>query len=167
MVPPAGVSSRCRAGPFQTSLTVAPVSHPGACERAGARGRWPVGSLLGRQEADMPALSRPRVMHPLIGSDRIEGTLVCGLDGAQLGTVERLMINKISGQVAYAVVECMDHPFVGKMRFPIRWDALTYDRRRGAYLVDMTADEIRRAPAVDGGFDWGDRTEVVSIRHYR
>jgi hypothetical protein len=115
----------------------------------------------------MPAPSRARVTHPLIASDRIEGTLVCRHDGTQLGTVERLMINKISGQVAYAVVKCVDHPFVGKMRFPIRWDALTYDRRRGAYLVDLTADEIRRAPAVDGGFDWGDRTEVVSIRPFR
>jgi len=94
----------------------------------------------------MPAPSRARVTHPLIASDRIEGTLVCRFDGTQLGTVERLMINKISGQVAYAVVKCVDHPFVGKMRFPIRWDAMTYDRRRGAYLVDLTADEIRRAP---------------------
>lgn len=77
------------------------------------------------------------------------------------------MVNKVSGQVAYAVVKCVDHPFVGKMRFPIRWDSLHYDRRRGAYLVDLTAEEIRRAPAVDGGFDWGDRTEVVHVRPYR
>ncbi len=115
----------------------------------------------------MPAPSKARVSHPLIASDRIEGTLVCRRDGTQLGAVERLMVNKISGQVAYAVIKCVDHPFVGKMRFPIRWDALNYDRRRGAYLVDLTAEEIRRAPAVDGGFDWGDRTEVVHIRPYR
>jgi PRC-barrel domain protein len=115
----------------------------------------------------MPAPLRARVTHPLIATDRIEGTLVCRLDGAQLGTVERLMVNKISGQVAYAVVKCVDHPFVGKMRVPIRWDSLCYDRRRGAYLVDLTAEEIRRAPAVDGGFDWGDRSEVAHVRPYR
>jgi len=33
--------------------------------------------------------------------------------------------------------------------------------------VDLTADEIRRAPAVDGGFDWGDRTDVANIRPFR
>jgi hypothetical protein len=115
----------------------------------------------------MPAPSKARMSHPLIASDRIEGTLVCRPDGTQLGAVERLMVNKVSGQVAYAVIKCVDHPFVGKMRFPIRWDAMSYDRRRGAYLVDLTAEEIRRAPAVDGGFDWGDRTEVVHIRPYR
>ena len=115
----------------------------------------------------MAALARAGVMHPLIASDRIEGTLVCRPDGTQLGTVERLMVNKVSGQVAYAVVKCVDHPAMRRKRFPIRWDGLQYDRRRGAYLVDLTEDEIRRAPAGDGGFDWGDRHEVAHIRHYR
>ena len=115
----------------------------------------------------MPALSTARVMHPLIGSDRLEGTLVCRPDGTQLGTVERLMVNKISGRVAYLVVKCLEHPVVSKMRFPIRWEGLHYDRRRGAYLVDLTEEEIRRAPAGDGGFDWGDRHEVAHIRPYR
>ena len=115
----------------------------------------------------MPSSSTARVMHPLIASDRIEGTLVCRLDGTQLGTIERLMVNKISGQVAYVIVKCLDHPTMRKMRFPIRWDGLHYDRRRGAYLVDLTAEEIRRAPAGDGGFDWGDRHDVAHIRSYR
>jgi PRC-barrel domain protein len=112
-------------------------------------------------------VSSARVMHPLIASDRIEGTLVCRLDGSQLGTIERLMVNKISGQVAYAVIKCADSSGIRKIRFPIRWDGLRYDRRRGAYLVDLTAEEIRRAPAGDGGFDWGDRHDVAHIRSYR
>jgi hypothetical protein len=106
-------------------------------------------------------------MHPLVASDRIEGTPVCRLDGTQLGTVERLMINKISGQVAYAVVKSFAHSATPKIRFPLRWDGLHYDERRGAYLVDLTAEEIRRAPAGDGGFDWGDRHDVAHIRPYR
>jgi PRC-barrel domain len=115
----------------------------------------------------MAAPSRPRVMHPLIATDRIEGTMVCRLDGTQLGTIERLMVNKISGQVAYAVVKCAEGSGVRKERFAIRWDGLHYDRRRGAYLVDITDDEIRRMPAGDGGFDWGDRTDVAHIRPFR
>jgi hypothetical protein len=115
----------------------------------------------------MPAPSSARVMHPLIGSDRIEGTLVCRLDGTRLGTIERLMVNKISGQVAYAVVKCAENSGVRKIRFPIRWDGLHYDRRSGAYLVDLTDEEIRRTPAGDGGFDWGDRNNIAHIRPFR
>ena len=113
------------------------------------------------------AASRPRVEHPLIASDRIEGTRVCRLDGAPVGTIERLMINKISGHVAYAIVKSVEKSGARRKRFPLRWDGLHYDRRSGAYLVDLTEDEIRRAPADDGGFDWGDRNDVVHVRPYR
>src|SRR5262252_9163073 len=97
---------------------------PGTGRNEHARARVAVsdGRLRTRRRPSMPALSTARVMHPLIGSDRIEGTLVCRPDGTQLGTVERLMVNKISGQVAYlVVVKCLEHPVVSKMRFPIRW----------------------------------------------
>jgi PRC-barrel domain len=115
----------------------------------------------------MKSPSRTPVMHPLIASNRIEGTMVCRIDGTQLGTIERLMINKISGQVAYAVVKSVEKSGIRKVRFPLRWDSLHYDRRRGAYVVDLSEEEIRRVPAGDGGFDWGDRNDVSHIRPYR
>ena len=115
----------------------------------------------------MHSPSRAGVMHPLIASDRIEGTSVCRLDGAQIGAVERVMINKVSGQVAYAIVKNIERSGGRKMRFPVRWESLRYDRRRGAYLVDLSEEEIRRMPTGEGGFDWGDRNDVAHVRPYR
>ena len=40
----------------------------------------------------------------LIGSDKVEGTPVYGADDRKIGTVQRVMIDKISGKVAYAVI---------------------------------------------------------------
>ena len=40
----------------------------------------------------------------LIGSDKVEGTAVYGADKRKIGTVQRVMIDKISGKIAYAVV---------------------------------------------------------------
>ena len=40
----------------------------------------------------------------LIGSDKVEGTAVYGADDRKIGTVQRAMIDKISGKVAYAVI---------------------------------------------------------------
>ena len=40
----------------------------------------------------------------LIGSDKVEGTAVYGADNQKIGSVQRVMIDKISGKVAYAVV---------------------------------------------------------------
>ena len=42
--------------------------------------------------------------HSLIASDRVEGTPVRRSSGEKIGTIERLMIDKISGNVAYAVL---------------------------------------------------------------
>jgi sporulation protein YlmC with PRC-barrel domain len=41
---------------------------------------------------------------PLIESDRVEGTTIYGANGERIGTVKRLMIEKVSGRVAYAVI---------------------------------------------------------------
>lgn len=40
----------------------------------------------------------------LIGSDKVETTAVYGADDQKIGSVQRVMIDKISGKVAYAVV---------------------------------------------------------------
>jgi hypothetical protein len=40
----------------------------------------------------------------LIGSDKVEGTAVYGADQKKIGSLQRVMIDKISGKVAYAVV---------------------------------------------------------------
>ena len=41
---------------------------------------------------------------PLIESDRVEGTTVYDPQGNNIGSIKRLMIEKISGHVAYAVM---------------------------------------------------------------
>ena len=44
------------------------------------------------------------VGHNLIGSDKVEGTNVYGADENGIGEIERVMIDKITGKVAYAVM---------------------------------------------------------------
>ena len=41
---------------------------------------------------------------PLISADKVEGTDIYNLEGKHLGEIESLMIDKLSGKVAYAVV---------------------------------------------------------------
>jgi hypothetical protein len=40
----------------------------------------------------------------LIGSDKVEGTGVYGADQKKIGKLERVMIDKISGKIAHAVL---------------------------------------------------------------
>ena len=61
--------------------------------------------------------------HNLIASDRVEGTAVCRPGGKKIGVIRRLMIDKVSGKVAYAVLT-----FGGFLHFgPVPWAALNYN----------------------------------------
>jgi hypothetical protein len=52
----------------------------------------------------MPQTTKSRITgRPLIESDRVEGTMVYDPRGNKIGSIKRLMIEKISGLVAYAV----------------------------------------------------------------
>lgn len=106
--------------------------------------------------------------HKLIGSDRVEGTPVFHSDGIRrIGTIQRLMIDKLSGEVAYAVMTFGGFLGFGERHFPIPWSALRYDPKSGGYVTDITADQLKHAPSEsDDGFDWGDRRGEERLRAY-
>jgi hypothetical protein len=51
----------------------------------------------------MTTVDNRRETVSLIGSDKVDGTPVYGMDDRKIGTVQRVMLDKISGKVAYAV----------------------------------------------------------------
>jgi hypothetical protein len=106
--------------------------------------------------------------HSLIASDRVEGTPVRRSDGQKLGTIERLMIDKVSGNVAYAVLSFGGFLGMAQKHLPIPWQRLTYDPLLGAYQLDLTDEELSGAPsfAANTEFDWGDRSREVDIHNY-
>jgi len=59
--------------------------------------------------------------HPLIASDRIEGTLVRRRNGEKIGKIKRLMIDKASGTIAYAVMSFGGLFGLGDNYYQIPW----------------------------------------------
>jgi hypothetical protein len=101
--------------------------------------------------------------HNLIASDRVEGTPVRGTDGATIGTIERVMIDKFTGNVAYAVLSFNGPVGVGQRRLPIPWPQLIYDRKLAAYHLDLTENEVSAMPQ-GSDVDWGDRRREIERR---
>ena len=101
--------------------------------------------------------------HSLIASDRVEGTPVRGTDGATIGTIERVMIDKLTGNVAYAVLSFNGLVGVGQRRLPIPWRQLTYDRKLAAYHLDLTENELSAMPQ-KSDIDWGDCGREIKRR---
>jgi hypothetical protein len=100
--------------------------------------------------------------HILIASDRVEGTPVRGIDGRKIGFIKRLMIDKHSGKVSYAVMNCGGFLGIGGEYRAVPWDALHFDPVLGAYRLTLSDDEPRASLASHTGedFDWGDRMAV-------
>jgi hypothetical protein len=94
----------------------------------------------------------------LIASDKVEGTAVYDRQGQRLGEVYNFMVDKRSGQVAYAVMSFGGFLGMGQSYHPLPWKTLTYDTSMGGYVVDIDKDRLRGAPSYSAGENpaWGD-----------
>ena len=105
---------------------------------------------------------------PLIESDRVEGTTVYDRQGNNVGSIKRLMIEKISGRVAYAVMSFGGFLGIGAEEHAIPWSKLTYDTRLDGYQTDISETQLQGAPAFsrDRNWDWTDRSRERELHDY-
>ncbi|MBT9372051.1 PRC-barrel domain-containing protein [Rhizobium sp. CSW-27] len=84
--------------------------------------------------------------YQLIASDKVEGTSVYGADGKRIGTIERVLLEKRGGKVAYAVLSFGGFLGIGDDYYPLPWEKLHYDEQLDGYRIDLTKDQITGAP---------------------
>jgi hypothetical protein len=104
----------------------------------------------------------------LIGSDKVEGTAVYRSNGDKVGTIERVMIDKISGKVAYAVMSFGGFMGIGEDSYPLPWNLLTYNPRLQGYEVNIGEDQLKGAPKYSEHetWDWTEPRRVRSVNDY-
>ncbi|MGH6754925.1 MAG: PRC-barrel domain-containing protein [Bradyrhizobium sp.] len=104
----------------------------------------------------------------LIGSDKVEGTAVYGADGEKIGSIERVMLDKRSGQVSYAVLAFGGFLGMGSEHYPLSWSTLKYNTELGGYQVGLTEDQLNGAPkyAAEDEWDWDDPERVRAVDAY-
>jgi hypothetical protein len=104
----------------------------------------------------------------LIGSDKVEGTSVYGADNRKIGSVQRVMIDKSSGKVAYAVISFGGFLGMGEDYFPMPWVNLKFDANLNGYRVAITEDQLKNAPKYNRttDWDWSDRQRDRTVYDY-
>jgi len=103
----------------------------------------------------------------VISSDRVEGTTVYNAAGEKLGSIDDLMIDKLSGQVRYAVLEFGGFLGMGKDRYPIPWSMLKYDTAQEGYVVPLQKETLEGAPRyADNSIPDYDESYTASINKY-
>jgi sporulation protein YlmC with PRC-barrel domain len=87
----------------------------------------------------------------LISADKVEGTKVYNAQGDKLGTVDAIMIDKRSGNVAYAVMSFGGFLGMGEKQHPLPWAQLKFDRDKDGYVVNLSKEQLQKAPAFERG----------------
>jgi hypothetical protein len=104
----------------------------------------------------------------LIGSDKVEGTAVYGADRNKIGSIERVMIDKKSGRVSYAVLSFGGFLGIGDDHYPLPWQSLKYDTSLGGYVTGVTESQLKDAPHYrnDNTWNWSDPTRTRAVNDY-
>lgn len=120
------------------------------------------------QTQQQTARTAARELGTLIGSDKVEGTSVYRPNGDRIGTIDRVMIDKFSGKVGYAVMSFGGFLGMGNDYYPIPWPLLTYNEQLGGYEVGITDNQLKGAPKFSREEAWTneDRREEGLLYNY-
>jgi hypothetical protein len=104
--------------------------------------------------------------HNMISSEDVHDTAVYGATGDKIGEIDHLMIDKTSGQVAYAVMSFGGFLGLAHSHYPIPWSALKYDTSLDGFRTAITEQMLNDAPQFSDD-SWGDRNwEMQWHKHY-
>jgi PRC-barrel domain len=107
-----------------------------------------------------------RETYSLIASDKVEGTPVYRSNGEQIGKIQRVMIEKLSGKVAYAVMSFGGFLGIGEDYRPMPWSVLTYNERLGGYEVNLTDQQLKGAPKYSQHESWNWQEDSKTVDSY-
>ena len=105
----------------------------------------------------------------LISADKVTGTTVYNRQGEKLGSVYDVMLNKRSGQVAYAIMSFGGFLGMGDKYFAIPWNAFHFDLAQKRAVLHLEKTRLENAPGFDKDMwpnladqQWG----AIIYKHY-
>jgi sporulation protein YlmC with PRC-barrel domain len=104
----------------------------------------------------------------LIAGSKVTGTDVYNKDAEGIGKIHDVMVDKRSGQVAYAVMSFGGFLGLGENYHPIPWRLLTYSPALDGYVVNLTRSQLEGSPSYSEGVnpDWGNETYGSDLQGY-
>src|SRR5579859_5179917 len=82
-----------------------------------------------------------------IRAKKVIGTTVRDGAGESIGEIEDVVLDKQSNNIMFAVVSFGGFLGMGEKYHPIPWQTLKYDETQGSYVVNLTREQLKAAPA--------------------
>lgn len=90
----------------------------------------------------------------LTESDKESGKAVYGADNKKIGSIQKVMIDKASGETLYAVLSFGGFLGIGSDHYPVPWKVLRYDSELDGYRSDINENRLKGAPTEGEYYDW-------------
>ena len=82
-----------------------------------------------------------------IPASKVIGTSVYNTAGKSIGSIEDVMLDKTSNGIMFAVIGFGGFLGIGEKFHAVPWSVLDYDPDVGGYVVPLSEDQLRAAPA--------------------
>jgi sporulation protein YlmC with PRC-barrel domain len=82
-----------------------------------------------------------------IRAKKVIGTTVKDSTGERIGEIEDVVLDKLSNNIMFGVLGSGGVLGIGEKYFPVPWSALNYNESEHAYIVNLTRDQLKSAPA--------------------
>ncbi len=84
-----------------------------------------------------------------VKASTIIGTSVVNSKGDSLGDIKEVVIDPVTGKVAYSVVSFGGFLSMGEKLFAIPFSAFQYDAAENEYVLDVSKERLQAAPGFD------------------
>ena len=121
------------------------------------------------KSADTNPIAGEKEFRRVLSSSTLTGDRVRNTTGEDLGKLEEIMIDVVSGRVAYAVLSFGGFLGMGNKLFAVPWRALSLNESDHEFVLDVDRETLENAPGFDRD-NWPDMTdptwESQILTHY-
>jgi len=83
----------------------------------------------------------------LVAADKVQGAKIYSATGDNLGSVDVVIIDEKSGNIAYAILSVGGFLGIGGRYYPLPWSMLRFDTALGGYIANIDRAQLKGAPA--------------------
>ena len=124
--------------------------------------------VQGNSPVEMLHFKENKMTYNIVNANDVIDTEVRNSQDEKLGKVEAVMLDKISGKVAYVVLSYGGFLGMGDKLFALPWGMFSYDREEGCFKIPLDKEKLKNSPGFDKDHwpDMSSSTWMTSINDY-
>lgn len=80
-------------------------------------------------------------------ASKVQGTNIYNTNGDKIGQVEDIVLDKESDRILFAALGFGGVLGMGEKYYPVPWSILDYSPDKGGYVIPLSQDVLKKAPA--------------------